>query len=62
MNLMMFSKVKCKVLPLSQGDLQYYYRLGDEWIENSPAGKDLLSTILVDEKLDKTMCICVPES
>jgi len=35
---------------LSQGNLQYQYRLGDEGTESSPADKDF--GILIDEKLD----------
>jgi len=47
---MKFSKAKGKVLHLGGDSPQYQCKLGHEWIESSPAEKDL--GIPRDEKLD----------
>lgn len=49
MNFMRSSKAEYKVLYLSWGTPLCKYRLGDEWVESSPAKKDF--GVLVNEKL-----------
>jgi len=40
-NLMKTNKAKCKVLHLGWGNLKHKYRLSGQWIEISPAKKNL---------------------
>ena len=46
---MKFSKAKCKVLHLGQGNLKQRYKLGGEWLESSPEDNLRVS---VDERFN----------
>ncbi|PKU42923.1 rna-directed dna polymerase from mobile element jockey-like [Limosa lapponica baueri] len=51
-NLMKFSKAKCKALHMGWGNPKHKYRLGGEWIEKQPLGEGL--GVLVDENSNMT--------
>ena len=49
---MRFNKADCRVLHLGHNNPMQHYRLGEEWLEGCPAGKDL--TVLVDICLNRS--------
>ena len=49
-NRMNLSKSKCQILSLGQSNTRHKYKLGEEWVESSPAEWDL--GVLVDSRLN----------
>jgi len=49
---MSLNKAKSKFLHLGQGNPKHKYRVGGEWVENSPEEKNL--GVLLDDKLNMT--------
>lgn len=47
-----FSDLKCQILHLGQGTVGYKYKLGKEWLESSPMGRDL--GVPIDRRLKRS--------
>ncbi|KAK4824002.1 hypothetical protein QYF61_009127 [Mycteria americana] len=51
-NGMKFNKLKCPILHLGWSNTGYKYKLGEEWLESSPAERDL--GVLVNSRLNRS--------
>ncbi|PKU38724.1 rna-directed dna polymerase from mobile element jockey-like [Limosa lapponica baueri] len=51
-NVMKFSKSKCWIPHLGRRNAEHKYNLGEEWLESSPAERDL--GVLVDSRLNRS--------
>lgn len=58
MNITKLNKTKCKVVLLGLCNLKHIYRLGRDWIENSPM--DMVLGVPVDEKLGTSLQCTMP--
>jgi len=48
-NVIKFNKSNCQILHLGQSNVRHKYKLGEEWLESSPAEGDL--GVLIDSRL-----------
>ena len=51
-NGMKFNKFKCRILHLGRSNVGHKYKLGEEWLESSPAERDV--GVLVERRLNRS--------